>query len=116
MKAQETPSGTRMMWKARVNAICERAHGTGSAVETAATTWTASFTITSSVSSRARGSPPARHGPAILRAWPSKPAETSPVEDEVAVPLAAGWSPASAVVVEEVLERRRVGERVVGQG
>jgi len=29
MNAHETPSGTRMMWKARVNAICERAHGTG---------------------------------------------------------------------------------------
>src|SRR5436190_6387241 len=26
---QATPSGTRMMWNASVNAICERAHGTG---------------------------------------------------------------------------------------
>jgi hypothetical protein len=32
MKAQDTPSGTRMMWKASVNAICDRAHGTGSTV------------------------------------------------------------------------------------
>src|SRR4051812_4079572 len=30
MKAHETPSGTRMMWKPRVNAIWDRAHGTGS--------------------------------------------------------------------------------------
>src|SRR3954467_7897167 len=30
MAAQETPSGTRMMWKASVKAICARAHGTGS--------------------------------------------------------------------------------------
>jgi hypothetical protein len=29
MKAQDTPSGTRMMWKARVKAICARAQGTG---------------------------------------------------------------------------------------
>src|SRR5215218_9644076 len=29
MNAHETPSGTRMMWNARVNAICARAHGTG---------------------------------------------------------------------------------------
>src|SRR5687767_5917242 len=29
MNAQDTPSGTRMMWAARVNAICARAHGTG---------------------------------------------------------------------------------------
>jgi hypothetical protein len=29
MKAHETPSGTKMMWKASVNAICARAHGTG---------------------------------------------------------------------------------------
>ena len=27
--AHDTPSGTRMMWKASVNAICARAHGTG---------------------------------------------------------------------------------------
>ena len=27
--AHDTPSGTRMMWKPSVNAICERAHGTG---------------------------------------------------------------------------------------
>src|ERR1700710_777664 len=27
--AHDTPSGTRMMWNASVNAICERAHGTG---------------------------------------------------------------------------------------
>jgi hypothetical protein len=30
MTVQETPSGTRMMWKASVNAIRDRAHGTGS--------------------------------------------------------------------------------------
>ncbi len=30
MTAHDTPSGTRMMWKASVNAICDRAHGTGS--------------------------------------------------------------------------------------
>src|SRR5215203_3178058 len=36
-KPQDTPSGTRMMWKARVNAIWERAHGTGSTVASAAT-------------------------------------------------------------------------------
>ena len=30
MNAHDTPSGTRMMWKASVNAICARAHGTGS--------------------------------------------------------------------------------------
>jgi hypothetical protein len=35
MKAHETPSGTRMMWKASVKAICDLAQGTGS---TAATT------------------------------------------------------------------------------
>ena len=29
MNAHDTPSGTRMMWNARVNAICARAHGTG---------------------------------------------------------------------------------------
>src|SRR3954468_2173143 len=28
--AQDTPNGTRMMWKPRVKAICDRAHGTGS--------------------------------------------------------------------------------------
>jgi hypothetical protein len=30
MAAHDTPSGTRMMWNARVNAICDRAQGTGS--------------------------------------------------------------------------------------
>src|SRR5436190_11039589 len=30
MNAHETPRGTRMMWNPSVNAICERAHGTGS--------------------------------------------------------------------------------------
>ena len=34
MNAHDTPSGTRMMWKPRVNAICERAHGTGSTAST----------------------------------------------------------------------------------
>src|SRR3954464_14711670 len=34
MKAHETPSGTKMMWNARVKAICERAHGTGSTAST----------------------------------------------------------------------------------
>ena len=29
MNAHDTPSGTRMMWNASVNAICDRAHGTG---------------------------------------------------------------------------------------
>src|SRR3954454_9397119 len=29
MNAHDTPSGTRMMWNASVNAICARAHGTG---------------------------------------------------------------------------------------
>src|SRR5215475_337198 len=29
MKAHDTPSGTRMMWNASVNAIWPRAHGTG---------------------------------------------------------------------------------------
>src|SRR3954449_3956355 len=29
MNDQETPSGTRMMWNARVKAIWDRAHGTG---------------------------------------------------------------------------------------
>ena len=29
MNAHDTPSGTRMMWHASVNAICTRAHGTG---------------------------------------------------------------------------------------
>ncbi len=29
MNAHDTPSGTRMMWNPSVNAICERAHGTG---------------------------------------------------------------------------------------
>src|SRR5687768_11626528 len=29
MNAHDTPSGTKMMWKASVNAICARAHGTG---------------------------------------------------------------------------------------
>src|SRR4029078_43884 len=29
MNAPDTPSGTRMMWAASVNAICARAHGTG---------------------------------------------------------------------------------------
>src|SRR3954454_11523449 len=38
MHAHETPSGTRMMWAARVNAICERAHGTGSTARTLAVT------------------------------------------------------------------------------
>ena len=36
MNAHDTPSGTRMMWHARVNAICTRAHGTGF---TATRTW-----------------------------------------------------------------------------
>src|SRR3954468_1222375 len=36
MNAQATPRGTRMMCTARVNAICERAQGTGST----ASTWT----------------------------------------------------------------------------
>src|SRR5206468_860104 len=46
MNAQDTPNGTRMMWKASVKAICERAHGTGSAVAIATTTWVAVFTTT----------------------------------------------------------------------
>src|SRR3954468_14100204 len=37
MNAHDTPRGTRMMWKPRVNAICDRAHGTGST----AMTWAA---------------------------------------------------------------------------
>jgi hypothetical protein len=36
MNAHDTPSGTKMMWKARVNAICARAHGTGFTWKTAA--------------------------------------------------------------------------------
>ena len=34
MNAHDTPSGTRMMWNASVNAICDRAHGTGSTPRT----------------------------------------------------------------------------------
>src|SRR3954471_10604623 len=30
MNAHDTPSGTRMMWNIKVNAICALAHGTGS--------------------------------------------------------------------------------------
>ena len=36
MKAHDTPSGTRMMWDASVNAIWARAHGTGSTASTCA--------------------------------------------------------------------------------
>ena len=59
MKAQETPSGTRMMWKASVNAICERAQGTGSAVEIRTTTWAAALTTTGTSSWAHR--PPTAH-------------------------------------------------------
>ena len=51
MNAHDTPSGTRMMWKARVNAICERAHGTGfTAALTVARPVNASPTITAAPS------------------------------------------------------------------
>src|SRR4051794_9347609 len=32
--AQHPPNGTKMMWNANVNAICDRAHGTGSTAST----------------------------------------------------------------------------------
>ena len=37
MNAHATPSGTRMMWNPSVNAICERAQGTGSTAMSALT-------------------------------------------------------------------------------
>src|SRR3974390_1752076 len=40
MHAHATPSGTRTMWTARVNAIWERAHGTGSTASRAGSTVT----------------------------------------------------------------------------
>ncbi|HWI23200.1 MAG TPA: hypothetical protein VNT22_11385 [Baekduia sp.] len=35
MKAQDTPSGTRMIWNIKVNAICALAQGTGSTANAA---------------------------------------------------------------------------------
>ena len=49
MNAHETPSGTRMMWKASVNAICARAQGTGSTLSVPRA-WTAAFPTTSAPS------------------------------------------------------------------
>src|SRR5215216_5888383 len=51
MKAHETPSGTRMMWKARVNAICARAHGTGSTAATSTAPPSIAFTSRFSLAS-----------------------------------------------------------------
>src|SRR3954447_17922816 len=45
MKAHDTPSGTRMMWNIRVNAICALAQGTGSTA--ASTTVPPNVAITS---------------------------------------------------------------------
>src|SRR5688572_20219201 len=60
MNAHDTPSGTRMMWQASVNAICARAHGTG-------------FTA-----SRACTSPPGASGP--LERGGERPAGSEQVE------------------------------------
>ena len=45
MTAQDTPSGTRMMWVASVNAICARAQGTGSMPPDAASTMSVDVTV-----------------------------------------------------------------------
>jgi len=39
MKPHATPNGTSTMWNASVNAICERAHGTGFTASTEVSTF-----------------------------------------------------------------------------
>jgi hypothetical protein len=46
MKAHDTPSGTRMMWNIKVNAICALAHGTGSTAASTAVSPNVAITLT----------------------------------------------------------------------
>src|SRR4051794_24804870 len=46
MNAHDTPSGTKMMWNIKVNAICALAHGTGSTAARTAVPPNVAITLT----------------------------------------------------------------------